>query len=505
MKKIIILLFFFAATFTINAQDVCNCNKNIKHWSMCYNNNPTISIGICCRSEISLGAQGFSSAVLNKTGDELELEFDFVVQLQCGKTVTEHVHLYRIKPYEKISGERFSGDLDLAHDYFYDDCKAKPIIKRYGISVTNLKITNITKQEKDKEEIKRKQEEEAMLKKKQEDETREKEAAKLEKEQQEKAKKEEAEKQRRETEKKETEKISEAKLRQQQYEDSVRQAEEDRTNRINKAKQKDDKENLEAAGITGTVTGVMLNENLNNEKVEGRTTYFRAQAYIGGFNIPQVENVSDKRNFHYSSLSSQFTYGGGAAIDGWLFNNHTFGFLVQPFINYGVDLGSGSSGSYLNYGGNIRLQFGKGIKLFAEAGYSSRSGTYDSDADAVSNSLGIYTNTNITTLASFEYVTYRYGGGILIDAMKEENKGRDLGLKLGVYLDNPETADWDKKYKTPLLYELQMVIKGGFFIHGEYSTGYPFSGTALYKVDEYPKGQYWAVHLGKVFNLTRSK
>ena len=334
---------------------------------------------------------------------------------------------------------------------------------------------------------------------------KEEEILKEQKEEEEKTKKETSEKEKQEAEKEETDKMNAAKLRQKQYEDSVRLAEEDRRNRLENAKKKDDVENLQAAAITTSVAGIMMSDNLTIEKIEGRKTYFRAQAYLGGYNIPQVENVSDKGNFQYSSLGSQFTYGAGVALDGWLYKTKIFGFLVQPYINYGIDLGSGSSGSFLSYGGNVRLQFGKGIKLFAEAGYSSRSGTYESDNDAVNNSLGIYTNSNVTTIASFDYTTYRYGGGIIVDAMKEENKNMDLGLKLGVYIDNPKTADWDKKYKTPLLYEMQFIAKGGFFIRGEYSTGYPFSGTALYKIDEHPKGQYWTLHLGKVFNLTRSK
>ncbi len=296
-----------------------------------------------------------------------------------------------------------------------------------------------------------------------------------------------------------------ARREQQRKTDSINAANIARQQRVKNVKKKDDEETATAAAITAGVGAVAFNENLDNKKINGRTTYFKAGITVAAYNIPAIENTTNGQKLNYSSLSDHFNYGGQAQLDAWLFNNDKFGFLLQPVLYYGINTGSGVNGDQLIYGGNARVQFGKTVKLFAEAGYFQRTGQQTTDYDAISSSYGISSGTDAVGTINYDHTIYRYGGGVIIGAFDNNLKSREIGLKLGVYVENPDYKDYNNKIKTPLLYQLQWTFDGGYFIGGEYSADYPFANKAMYHIDETKTGNYFSVQLGKVFNLSSSK
>lgn len=278
-----------------------------------------------------------------------------------------------------------------------------------------------------------------------------------------------------------------------------------RRKRIDEVRKKDRQEELVGTAITAGVVGTALNENLNNDKITGKTTYFKAGVFGAMYGIPAIENASDDGQISYSSLDNHFNYGGQVQLDAWLYNDNKFGFLLQPLLYYGVNIGAGINGTQSIYGANGRVQYGKTVKLFAEVGYFQRTGDEKRDFGAMNETYTSVASSDVIGSLNYSYVTYRYGGGLIIGPINNNLKGREIGLKLGMYVENPNYTNYDQTKITPMVFQLQWTFEGGFYIGGEYSTGYPYANEAKYAIDEIKKGIYYSIQFGKTFNLTLSK
>lgn len=475
MKKIIFFFFAILATHFCQAQSFCSCNKTIKHWSKCYEQNPTVAIRICCRAENSLGMQGFSAAVENKTADKLDIEFDFQVELNCGKVVTRHAHLYEVKPYEKVSGERFSGDLDLAHDFFYDECKAKPIIKQYGISIINLKIENLSQKEKKKEIDERKKEEEMLAKQKEEDtkqeELKKEEDARVARLAHDKEVANEAARKKTEAKKIEDEKIAAAERK--RIQDSINN--ENSRKRVEAVRQTDNAEDNAMGAMAG---GVIAAASLMKDQYTDKFAYLKYYLGLGWDNIPIVANNDDARSSSSEATSHPVAQAG---LRVGLFNNKGISLHLSPFISYGMNaLSPGNTGTHLSYGGFGTLLLSpkakSRLKIFGEAGYIARSGDWYYDLDAALAGSDIVTGvyTNLIQTSTYNYKVARYGGGIMLHWTDDE----ETYIRPGFYYEQPYPVQ--KTDKPVWVANVQALISSFLLIDVSYSNNYFSHGDLKY-------------------------
>ncbi|HLZ87137.1 MAG TPA: hypothetical protein VKQ52_07855 [Puia sp.] len=143
------------------------------------------------------------------------------------------------------------------------------------------------------------------------------------------------------------------------------------------------------------------------------------------------------------------------------------------------------------------------MKLFAEAAYISRTGTYTLDLDEANATMGIATSNGVTTSGALNYSTTRYGGGLYFETSRKTDSYIELGaFKETTTLGSNGASDNAYTLTSPMIYRATLVM-GKFFLEGSYGPNYPPDGAPLYDLDGNGVAQksFLEVKIGAVFAL----
>ena len=220
--------------------------------------------------------------------------------------------------------------------------------------------------------------------------------------------------------------------------------------------------------------------------------------------IPAITNsASADGSLAYSSYDAISYPGASTAIQFWYNPARFVSLRLKPGLTYGTAVSSGESGYYLDYSGDAKLLLGTSVKLFAEAAYINRSGTYSVDQDAANASLGISTSSGAVTTGAFAYSTTRLGGGLYFETSTASDSYIELGaFRESTTLGSNGTSDNASTLTAPMVYKATFVL-GKFFFEGTYGPNYPLDGTPAYNLDTNGVVQksFLELKVGAVFTL----
>lgn len=521
MKKVIYLVLTTGTLLYCSLSNAQKCPKESDLITF-NNNNSSVTISACVAKKPSLGAQTVLWGVRNNTTDKLEVKFTKVITLVCGNTMRNEASVI-IKPGAFMGGGTFFGDdITLDDQVWKEDCnRNENRIQRVGYE--NLKITNLSKNERDEgaplklqeekraqeEETKRKADEAEALKKKEEVE-------KQKKAEEEKLKKEEAAKLRLVEEENKKVREKEEKAAQEReakrIKDSTDLTWKERNDRVEQFKKDQQKKGAATAAMAAGVGALIVSET-DNSKITGRRTYFKAAAFMGMKNIPVFENMRspEVRSLNYTSAKGHLPIYGEVELQAMLYKSKLFSFELSPNFQYGLTFYGGENGSYLGYGGNSTITFGKKLKIYATGGYEARSGENTYDMDAGSESVGIITNTKAIGTTSYDYSVISYGAGLILETTSgDDGEAEENFIQIGAIIHQPGLTD-AKDFQAGLALkqliggQLKWVIGGGFTLAGEYIPDYPIAGSKTFEPSSKDKKDYWFLKIGKTFNLSSSR
>jgi hypothetical protein len=268
-----------------------------------------------------------------------------------------------------------------------------------------------------------------------------------------------------------------------------------------------------AAGITarsqtqfntdGTKVVGYLTDSHRNDRSLKKTTW-KFEFGVVYETIPAITNTSSADgSLAYSTYDAISYPAASTAIQFWYNPARFVSLRLKPALTYGVAVGSGQTGYYLDYSGDAKLLLGTSVKLFAEAAYINRSGTYSVDQDAANASLGVSTSSGAVTSGAFAYSTTRLGGGLYFETSKRTDSYIELGaFRESTTLGTSGTADNASTLTTPIVYRAT-IVAGKFFFEGSYGSNYPLDGTPLYTLDANGVAQksFLELKVGAVFTL----
>ena len=158
MKRFIaaqqLLLAFLLCIYTSTTAQSISGNPN--EWEeMTFPAQQQIQIKVFMQKVPNWGVQKVWWCAHNLTNDVLDIKFDKVVVTKCGTTLQEPADT-RIKGGEKVCGSTFSGELTFETQISNEDCNFKTNRVK-SITYRNLKIINVSKQERDQAEKEAKQ------------------------------------------------------------------------------------------------------------------------------------------------------------------------------------------------------------------------------------------------------------------------------------------------------------------------------------------------------------
>jgi hypothetical protein len=471
MKRFLLtatVLFFVSLCNYVCAQN-CPKGSHSVHFS---SSNSQVQIIACIQDEVSLGKQSVFWGAKNLTNDKLYIKFVKVVTTTCGNVLRSDGDTY-LDPGQFVGGTTFSGEITFETQVWGEDC-ADPKSRVRSVAYENLVIKNLSQEERDKAAQQKKaaaeeeKKEELAAKKKQEEDKKiaaqkqEEERKEIEQKKQEEAKRRYEEKQREEEEAAERKRIQ----------DSLARAATDARVAAKQAAVQQSNDAMGNAALSVINVAGLMNDAYIDRPVCGRV-YFG----LGWDQIPVIAN-DDNHSATSTEVTSHPVIALGFTFS--FFNNRGISLHLSPFGTFGLDaLDPGATGSHLTYGGNATLLLSPKaknlFKLFAEGGYTERSGTWSYDQDAGDASLGITTYTNVVKNADYDYSVIRYGGGFMLDFINGDN---ETYIRPGIFFETPSFAPY---IKTPVMVgNLQILMSSFLLLDISYSKDYFIAGTATY-------------------------
>ncbi len=177
---------------------------------------------------------------------------------------------------------------------------------------------------------------------------------------------------------------------------------------------------------------------------------------------------------------------------------------LKPAVTYGMPIGSGESGYYFDYSGDAKLLFGTTVKLFGEAAYINRAGTYTRDQDAANALPGDF---HPATASPRTPVLPTVPPASAAGSTSRPARRRTGYIELGAFKETTTLSSGKSPINSnvpisPMVYKATFVI-GKFYLEGCYSPNYPLDGTELYNLDSQGAAQksFLEIKVGAIFNL----
>ena len=205
--------------------------------------------------------------------------------------------------------------------------------------------------------------------------------------------------------------------------------------RVAKAKKTDERENVNYAVSSTAMLGAMalLQDSYSNDGF-----VFKLFLGMGIDSSPLLSNntsvYSVDKTFIEQRLAPSFDI--GAKLE--FLNNHSISFFLKPQMTYGMSaLNEGTSGGFFSYGGvgclSIGRHYDSKLSIFAEGGWFRRASSFEYDADAANNGT---TTTDDVRSGEYNYKSIRYGGGIMLRFINNQNK--ETYFRPGFFYEKPD-------------------------------------------------------------------
>jgi hypothetical protein len=250
------------------------------------------------------------------------------------------------------------------------------------------------------------------------------------------------------------------------------------------------------------VAGYLTDDHRNDRSL--KKTRWKFEFGVVYENVPAITNTSSADGSLAYSTYDVISYPAASTALHFWYNPVRFVSLrLKPSLTSGLPIGAGSSGYYFDFSGDAKLLLGTTVKLFAEATYINRSGTYTVDQDDANASLGITTTSGITTTGAFAYSATRLGGGIYFETSKHTDSYIELGaFRESSTLGTNGSSDNVSRLISPTVYKATFVM-GKFFAEGSYGPNYPLDGVPLYNLDTNGVVQksFLEIRMGAIFSL----
>ena len=274
--------------------------------------------------------------------------------------------------------------------------------------------------------------------------------------------------------------IEEARQMALQAIETAKKAKEDAARRVRIA-EKQQQEQVTNDATTASLTAAIGLMVAMTDKISDGNFAAKFRFGVGMEQIPLVANVAKWKQVETATLlPTTFTFAFKT-----IFNNRgAFSIYAQPEIVLGLNaFQKGTSGGYISYGGMAGFQLGTSykskIKLFGEAGYFSRTGSYSYDLDVASGGTSA---TDRITEGEFKYNLLRFGGGIMFHFLNEDDD-KEVIIKPAYYLEKLSFAP-DSKPTGVFGFSISGLRLGQFDFM--YSKNYAIGGKA-----DYPA--YWII------------
>ena len=261
---------------------------------------------------------------------------------------------------------------------------------------------------------------------------------------------------------------------------TAKKAKEDAARRVRIA-EKQQQEQATNDATTASLTAAVGLMVAMTDKISDGNFAAKFRFGVGIEQIPLVANVAKWKQVETATLlPTTFTFAFKT-----IFNNRgAFSIYAQPEIVLGLNaFQKGTSGGYISYGGMAGFQLGTSykskVKLFGEAGYFSRTGSYSYDLDVASGGTSA---TDRITEGEFKYNLLRFGGGIMFHFLNEDDD-KEVIIKPAYYLEKLSFAP-DSKPTGVFGFSISGLRLGQFDFM--YSKNYAIGGKA-----DYPA--YWII------------
>lgn len=460
-----------------------------------------VQITACVQQQVNLGKQSVFWGAKNLSNDKLHIKFTKVVTTTCGTIMRSNADTY-LDPGKFVGGTTFFGEMTFETQVWAEDCKASK--KRISsVRYENLIVRNLSQEERDRIEKEKKQQEERELRRRMREEQE-----KIEKEKKDQEEKKSIEKSKLETNKREpgSDKTiansKESNLSQKSFDeaenkriqDSIKQVLSNQ--RIESVKNLDKAEDnaMATAALAAISIGAFMKDQYSNEPFVAR--YMLG---LGWYNIPIIANTK------FSGANNETTIDASShpilflGFQTGLFNNKGISLYTTPKLIFGMNaISPGETGSHLIYGGDAEVRLGvkrnSKLKLYASAGWESRSGTREYDLDAASSSLNLgFGTTDLVKESKYNYSLFKYGGGIMADF---SNGSEETTIRAGL---NLERVSYLRDLKKPLLsFSLQANINSFITIDAQFSQNYTAAGTIKYSTNlEQSNKHFWSLTIIK--------
>jgi hypothetical protein len=270
-----------------------------------------------------------------------------------------------------------------------------------------------------------------------------------------------------------------------------------RKERVDKAYEADKKEDIAFASAAAGAIGIMA---FLKDQFSYRQTFLKIQVGLGMEGLPLITNT-DILGKSQTDLSIHPGFFFGFKLG--LMNKLPVNIHITPYFQYGLNaLKKGVKGGHINGGvtGTLLASWkNTGIfKLFFESSYYYRAGSYTYDVDAVNGSSSA---TDEVRTGDYSYSAYNFGGGFMIDIIKEKSKGNmQTYIKPGVYFE--KALFYPKGIPYTLVAKLEVNIVSQIVLQVEYCHYYHIGGTVNYRDNFESKNRpYFGVRIIRNGNL----
>jgi hypothetical protein len=270
-----------------------------------------------------------------------------------------------------------------------------------------------------------------------------------------------------------------------------------RKERVDKAYEADKKEDIAFASAAAGAIGIMA---FLKDQFSYRQTFLKLQVGLGMEGLPLITNTAILGKSQTDlSIHPDFFFGFKLG----LMNKLPVNIHITPYFQYGFNaLKKGVKGGHINTGvtGTLFASWkNTGIfKLFFESSFYYRVGSYTYDVDAVN---GGSSATDEVRTGDYSYSAYNFGGGFMIDIIKEKSKGNmQTYIKPGVYFE--KALFYPKGIPYTLVAKLEVNIVSQIVLQVDYCHYYHIGGTVNYRNDFESKNRpYFGVRIIRNGNL----
>lgn len=442
------------------------------------------------RASWGLGQQFIAANVSSSINKKIHVQGQFTATLTCGNQVSSELffklqpggQLIKLDPAEE--GNQARGHLvdntGLLWDAQDTDCKGDEIMiggKKYinRISSLAIKVTKITTEDEEGNEIELNSNGEPLKPSKKEEEKKKKEEEEkvlVEKKAEESRQKQEEERQRQEEAKRKEEEETQNRFNQSMQE--IREKEE--AARIERARREEqDAKNIAAVGAGVAAAGLgVLSSGIAPDYAFEPSFVLEGNFGLGVINIPAVQNEysfpASPADVSKSDAFLAFGLGGNCKI--WPIKSENFGLAAVGSLFYPIPMSSDNSSGYTySLGGRALLGFSR-LKGIFDFGMTTRNGSSMLINDRYTIfSNGTYGSNKVFIEQKFDYTTNKLGFGLMYE-FEEDLKQCYIN-----FMFSRENIDFIKNDKPVYSYKLE--FRYILDIELEYSRNYAVAGIPL--------------------------